>query len=256
MEVLQTSALPLGDGADRIRVLQTDEHRIVPDAQQSIKDAAERAAEWTGLVRMRTTFASHERRLERETGFEPATSTLARSHSTTELFPLAQNPHHSIRPAGQSTGAPASSCVERPPVHFDLRARAERRVDGHHVEPAGTIGHAIPRQVLERHRRDLALLGVRHALRGGPELRARTRLDLHEHQRPGVLRHDVDLAMRGAVAPLEYGVATAGQLRGRQLLTDDAEQLALERHGTGVCDASREPDVMNWGRETRRAPDL
>src|ERR1051325_10737951 len=30
-----------------------------------------------------------ERRLERETGFEPATSTLARSHSTTELFPLA-----------------------------------------------------------------------------------------------------------------------------------------------------------------------
>ena len=29
-----------------------------------------------------------EQRLERETGFEPATSTLARSHSTTELFPL------------------------------------------------------------------------------------------------------------------------------------------------------------------------
>ena len=27
------------------------------------------------------------RGLERETGFEPATSTLARSHSTTELFP-------------------------------------------------------------------------------------------------------------------------------------------------------------------------
>ena len=25
--------------------------------------------------------------VERETGFEPATSTLARSHSTTELFP-------------------------------------------------------------------------------------------------------------------------------------------------------------------------
>jgi hypothetical protein len=29
--------------------------------------------------------------LERETGFEPATSTLARSHSTTELFPLTPN---------------------------------------------------------------------------------------------------------------------------------------------------------------------
>src|SRR3954465_6240589 len=37
------------------------------------------------------------RRLERETGFEPATSTLARSHSTTELFPLSgENPaYHS-----------------------------------------------------------------------------------------------------------------------------------------------------------------
>ena len=32
---------------------------------------------------------TRERRLERETGFEPATSTLARSHSTTELFPPA-----------------------------------------------------------------------------------------------------------------------------------------------------------------------
>ena len=31
-----------------------------------------------------------EKKLERETGFEPATSTLARSHSTTELFPLNQ----------------------------------------------------------------------------------------------------------------------------------------------------------------------
>ena len=29
-----------------------------------------------------------EKKMERETGFEPATSTLARSHSTTELFPL------------------------------------------------------------------------------------------------------------------------------------------------------------------------
>ena len=28
--------------------------------------------------------------LERETGFEPATSTLARLHSTTELFPLSK----------------------------------------------------------------------------------------------------------------------------------------------------------------------
>ncbi len=51
MEVLQTSALPLGHGAVFWKLLNAE-------------------------------------KMERETGFEPATSTLARSHSTTELFPL------------------------------------------------------------------------------------------------------------------------------------------------------------------------
>jgi hypothetical protein len=35
-----------------------------------------------------TTWLCRQKKMERETGFEPATSTLARSHSTTELFPL------------------------------------------------------------------------------------------------------------------------------------------------------------------------
>src|SRR5262245_33790393 len=38
-----------------------------------------------------------ERRVERETGFEPATSTLARSHSTTELFPPERSTYHTAR---------------------------------------------------------------------------------------------------------------------------------------------------------------
>jgi hypothetical protein len=38
-------------------------------------------------IRLRST-SKLEKNLERETGFEPATSTLARSHSTTELLPL------------------------------------------------------------------------------------------------------------------------------------------------------------------------
>src|SRR5688572_26387362 len=51
----------------------------------------------------RTTSARlSERKLERETRFEPATSTLARSHSTTELFPPATNPKRTTRPFGQS----------------------------------------------------------------------------------------------------------------------------------------------------------
>jgi hypothetical protein len=35
------------------------------------------------------------KKMERETGFEPATSTLARLHSTTELFPLTFTNHKS-----------------------------------------------------------------------------------------------------------------------------------------------------------------
>ena len=53
IKVLQTSALPLGYAAAHLM------------------------------------FSFGLRWVERETGFEPATSTLARSHSTTELFPLA-----------------------------------------------------------------------------------------------------------------------------------------------------------------------
>src|SRR5262245_23145147 len=46
------------------------------------------------------THSQRERRLERETGFEPATSTLARSHSTTELFPLARTDNVPHGPVG------------------------------------------------------------------------------------------------------------------------------------------------------------
>ena len=57
IEVLQTSALPLGYRATR--------------------HAKRKSPRGGGAVK-----------LERETGFEPATSTLARSHSTAELLPL------------------------------------------------------------------------------------------------------------------------------------------------------------------------
>src|SRR5512137_493602 len=80
MEVLQTSALPLGYGA------------VTP-------------------------LGIGEGKMERETGFEPATSTLARSHSTTELFPpkrVLKVPHETasrqerVRPArDRSDGTPA-----------------------------------------------------------------------------------------------------------------------------------------------------
>jgi hypothetical protein len=77
MEVLQTSALPLGDGAgwNSVREGKESPARVYTQGQQRARQP----------VRCIIT----ERKLERETGFEPATSTLARSHSTTELFPPA-----------------------------------------------------------------------------------------------------------------------------------------------------------------------
>jgi hypothetical protein len=56
--------------------------------------------------------------MERETGFEPATSTLARSHSTTELFPPSatfkiptRNPF--VKPGGALIHRAASRIVAR-----------------------------------------------------------------------------------------------------------------------------------------------
>ena len=51
---------------------------------------------WRGADRPR------RRKVERETGFEPATSTMARSHSTTELFPLAPNAPSTV-PQGEAS---------------------------------------------------------------------------------------------------------------------------------------------------------
>ena len=104
MEVLQTSALPLGDGAgwnlctredpaaSRERLQQRDAIRTA-GAVMSIMRQSEQSAFASATLRRDILRASihGSGRMERETGFEPATSTLARSHSTTELFPLATN---------------------------------------------------------------------------------------------------------------------------------------------------------------------
>src|ERR1700758_2058699 len=66
IKVLQTSPLPLGYRAPALA-------NSVPKPSWCVFGAR---ASWK------------QRNLERETGFEPATSTLARSHSTTELLPL------------------------------------------------------------------------------------------------------------------------------------------------------------------------
>ncbi len=134
MEVLQTSALPLGDGAGRnwgskltwnvrpsllARTTATSGERVITQGNRN------GVVDWRTVVSSSPLLHLHKRAersgreprhplssarsgasddalaaeraggptgpdvsiLERETGFEPATSTLARSHSTTELFP-------------------------------------------------------------------------------------------------------------------------------------------------------------------------
>ena len=44
--------------------------------------------------------------MERERGFEPPTSTLARLHSTTELFPLEDLNYHKIAASGCQLSGP------------------------------------------------------------------------------------------------------------------------------------------------------
>jgi hypothetical protein len=114
VEVLQTSALPLGDGApgdgQRIqrRYLMSRCPAFAFCARSGVgigSHVAERAvSEGQGPP---------EQKMERETGFEPATSTLARSHSTTELFPPGEplNYHEAtVRLKPDTTTAP---CAER-----------------------------------------------------------------------------------------------------------------------------------------------
>src|SRR5206468_6359620 len=78
--------------------------------------------------------------MERETGFEPATSTLARSHSTTELFPLDRLKYHtaalSFNPRRTDSHPPTTAtCLSRLHRHRTKHACRLFRRGGIDVEP-------------------------------------------------------------------------------------------------------------------------
>ena len=98
VEVLQTSALPLGDGAPKKQHAGPAARATTRRGQHAREvhlraDATADNLRWLANRSSRLCW-QRERRLERETGFEPATSTLARSHSTTELFPPERPNYH------------------------------------------------------------------------------------------------------------------------------------------------------------------
>ena len=88
IKVLQTSALPLGYAAFLFSLcLETGPRPCT--AMSSLFPAFGVAASASHPKKI-INFAQG-RKVERETGFEPATSTLARLHSTAELLPLNGN---------------------------------------------------------------------------------------------------------------------------------------------------------------------
>src|SRR4026208_852246 len=132
MEVLQTSALPLGDGA-----------------VMSLRECTRTAGQVGRLAcHPQLTRDSCERRMERETGFEPATPTLARSPSTTELFPLATNPNGTtaLPPRARRWGRSEDRRL-RTAVRFAQDPGCgfgQRRVA---MEPGGPLERAEPRHL-------------------------------------------------------------------------------------------------------------
>src|SRR5262245_19120152 len=135
--------------------------------------------------------------MERETGFEPATSTLARSHSTTELFPLARPCYTRPTQACQTierarvSATGLSGGAERVldvPQEGRAPLRPEDRDD---VEAAAEVGAdpiAPLRHEQRRHARQAPLLEGIDRLLGQPERDAAARLDLDEHHGVAVQR--------------------------------------------------------------------
>src|SRR2546428_838512 len=121
--------------------------------------------------------------LERETGVEPATSTLARLHSTTELFPLAPGSAEraGILPGdsgecqgGRPLGGPSTG-LEGVADQTDAGRRRLGFEDLHHVEPARASGRAAACQIHGRRPRDPGAFAAIHRLRGLPEGQRRAR---------------------------------------------------------------------------------
>ena len=94
----------------------------------------------------------------------------------------------------------------------------------------GRFGQPVARQVVDApSTRSLPLLARRHRLGRGPELRGRPRLDLDEHDRLAVARHDVDFAMPRAVAARKNCVPAALELGDGAIFAGFSELLALRR---------------------------
>ena len=88
-------------------------------------------------------------KLERETGFEPATSTLARSHSTTELFPPLPDVQVYRKPTAYGK---ANRCdgVRCRPAQIRASLQIPRAAEGAVLRRVRRCGHASVRDIMAR----------------------------------------------------------------------------------------------------------
>jgi hypothetical protein len=93
--------------------------------------------------------------VERETGFEPATSTLARLHSTTELFPQHRNIYYRC---GASVNPIARAAI----AHQRLIWIGLRNGKTGQAVPRSARDHRPERRGMRRERRDHKWLAHRH----------------------------------------------------------------------------------------------
>ena len=137
-------------------------------------------------------------RMERETGFEPATPTLARLCSTTELFPL----------AGRRIEGPVERCqAVATAAPLPCRSRQDEGVADEGEAPLGAVGiHAedveaagsverVAAQVGGRRASDTMLLASRDGSQRRAESSARTGLDFDEAEGLALEGDGVDLAV-------------------------------------------------------------
>ena len=174
--------------------------------------------------------------MERETGFEPATSTLARSHSTTELFPLIPEStkisvprrpspikHRRARTQGSAHG-------ERVDHHFNRRLPSAEH-DPDDIEATRDAGQPTSPHVIGRHANHLPLLRTADRLQWAAEGLRRAGLHFDEHQDLSVAGDDVNFAVTSPITTGKNRITPSAKLPARVLLARFSERrLMTSRH--------------------------
>ena len=268
MEVLQTSALPLGDGAVR-KGPETQGRRM----WSGKRDSNPRLRPWQGRTlplsySRSSNFGNYRNTRFRSSSRRLAAPALARrrpmSGGCEGTAPIITSSREApgTRPhqRGRRT-APRSSSASTSTIHSSAsgRTRSLRRSprairshegvgDDFHLRPPGPHRdrHDIKStddsrgvragEIVQRHQRQLSLLRRCHGGKKSSEPTRRTRLNLDEHEDRTMRGNDADLAMARAVAARKDCVPATSQLTAREIFSQFTEVGLMRcRHAQQAC---------------------